>query len=65
MLIDLLPMAVTKLWKADLRFKYSEGEPKRYFKDQYRKLHNNTTRYVFIPPKEINVYINYTFAANS
>ena len=64
-LIDLLPLAITKMWKVDLRFKYSEGEPKRYFKDQSRKLHNNTTRYVFIRPKEINVYINCKFAANS
>jgi len=57
-LTDLLPQAIAKLWKVDIRFKYFEGEPKRYFKDQSQKLHKNT-RYVFIRSKEINVHIKY------
>jgi len=64
--MGLLSLAITNLWKVDLRFKYLMVNQNKFcFKDPSWKLNNTTTRHVFIHLKKIYHQCKYPVNVNS
>jgi len=65
-LMGLLSLAITNLWKVDLRFKYLKvNQNEMLFQRSMLKIENTTTRHVLIHLKKINHQCIYPVNVNS
>jgi len=64
--MGLLSLAITNLWKVDLRFKYLKvNQNEMLFQRSMLKIENTTTRHVLIHLKKINHQCIYPVNVNS